>query len=198
MRTEKATREAVEAAIRTIEAQGSEPSAARVLEITGGNKATVLRHMKGLGYALSRQAQKPADDASTLLLLEKAKPFISELLAIARGLERATFESATKRYHDSMQELEAALEEQGAEVDALMAERDGLREDLELVQMERDELRAAVAAAHQRTRDAESRMEELEAVNRAVELVASNSAQLEARLLQLMDDKMRSLAEVSS
>ena len=198
MRTEKATRESVDAAIRAIEAQGSEPTSARVLEITGGNKATVLRHMKSLGYALSRQAHKPADDAATGLLLEKARPFISELLAVAGGLERSNFESATKRYHQNMEEFEAALEEQGAELDTLAAERDRLSEELELVQLDRDELRAALEAAQQRARDAEARMAELEAVNRAVELVASNSAQLEARLLQLMDDKIRSLAEVSS
>ena len=51
---ELATVEAAEAAIKKIRNDGVEPTASRVLEVTGGSKFTVLRHMKGLRPGHSR------------------------------------------------------------------------------------------------------------------------------------------------
>jgi hypothetical protein len=199
MREERATKQAVEAAIKELEAHGAQPTADRILEITGGSKSTVLRHMKDLGFGASRRTNvDTSDDLLPGVLLEKAKPFIAELLASAAELERAKYLSMSERFNTNMEELEIALAEDGKRLDIMAAENTALsseiinlREDLEIVALERDELQQKSDAAERRARIAEARISELEAVNGSLKIAADAAADLESRMVRLLDERFK-------
>jgi predicted RNase H-like nuclease (RuvC/YqgF family) len=199
MREERATKQAVEAAIKQLEANGAQPTANRILEITGGSKSTVLRHMKELGHGIARRTGgEDADDVLPAVLLEKAKPFIKELMEGAAEIERAKYYSLTERYHRNMEDFESALEEDGKRIEALTAQNTDLvaelaavRDALELATLERDELEEKVKGLERRAREAEVRVMEVEAVNKSLELAANSAADIETRMLKLIDERLK-------
>ncbi len=206
MREERATKQAVEAAIKQLEAKGAQPTANRVLEITGDSKGTVLRHMKELGFGLSRRPG--ADDADEVLpavLLEKAKPFIKELMEAAAEIERAKYSSFTERYHRTMEDYESALEEDGKRLDALteqnnnlIAELAALRDELEMATLERDDLQEKLKAMERRAREAEMRVLEVEAINKSLEVAANSAADIETRMLKVIDERLKGASKVTT
>lgn len=199
MREERATKQAVEAAIVQLEANGAQPTANRVLEITGGSKGTVLRHMKELGFGISRRpGADDADDVLPAVLLEKAKPFIKELMEGAAEIERAKYSSFTERYHRTMEDYESALEEDGKRLEALTAQNSALaaelaavRDELEMATLERDDLQEKLKAMERRAREAEVRVLEVEAINKSLEVAAKSSADIEVLVTKLIDQRMK-------
>lgn len=200
MREERATKQAVEAAIKQLEANGAQPTANRILEITGGSKSTVLRQMKELGHGIARRTGgEEADDVLPAVLLEKAKPFIKELMEGAAEIERAKYASFTERYHRNMEDFESALEEDGKRIEALTAQNTDLaaelaaaREELEMAILERDELEEKVKGLERRAREAELRVMEVDAINKSLEVAATSTADLEGRMLKLIDERLKS------
>jgi predicted RNase H-like nuclease (RuvC/YqgF family) len=199
MREERATKQAVEAAIKQLEANGAQPTANRILEITGGSKSTVLRHMKELGHGIARRTGgEDADDVLPAVLLEKAKPFIKELMDSAAEIERAKYSTFTDRFHRTMDDYESAHEEDGKHIDALTAQNNAmaaelaaLREELEMSMLERDELQEKLRALERRAREAEMRVMEVEAINKSLEVAAKSSADIEVLVAKLIDQRMK-------
>lgn len=201
---ELATLEAVDTAAKQLISQNVKPSADRIVEITKGSKSTVLRHMKTLRIGLSQLEPGPTDNPVLGILLERAKPFIAELLSTAAEQERANYTSFTERYHRSMEELESALEEDGAMIQGLEEANRTLTEQLsqaveerELASLELDDVREELAACERRARDAEMQVMQLEATNLALRTSAASSAALEQRVMKAVEERLKATATTS-
>ncbi|MGN6489841.1 MAG: DNA-binding protein [Devosia sp.] len=198
---ELATLEAVDAAAKELISKKLRPSADRILRITKGSKDTVLQHMRTLGIGDRKVEREATDNPIPGLLLERAKPFIAELLKTAAEQERANFTASTERYHRSMEELESALEAEESRGDTLEDDNRTLQEQLsqavderELGRLELDELRDKLAACELRAREAEMQVMQLEATNLALETAAAAAAGLEQRVLKAVEERLKAVA----
>lgn len=194
-----ATLEAVEAAANELRGKKIRPSADRILRITGGSKDTVLEHMRTLGISADKVERETSADNPVLgILLERAKPFLAELLKTAAEQESAKYTAFTERYHRSMEELESTLAAEEARANTLEEDNQALQrqlsqavEEKELVSLELDDLREKLAACERRAREAEMQVMQLEATNLALETAAAAAAGLEERVLKVVDERLR-------
>jgi DNA repair exonuclease SbcCD ATPase subunit len=200
MTAELATFEKVTQAVEQLRRTGEKITSKRILDLVGGSKPTILKHMRALRS--ENFAAAASGGGAPAFLVELAKPMLLQLMAAASTSEAQKFESLTQRYHEQMESLEAEVEEFGRIETALRQDNSDLTEKLTQADVEIALLKQQLATlAHEqdalrhRAEAAESDLFHTQSRYASLQDAIATTGNLENRLERLVADRFKTLED---